>query len=124
MSSLRQQFRDDFSRTAFQLVDGEERIVGKYGQIVQMDDGSFDCWFVGQNLRPLTGRRIASIRQNLPAGVHLTELTGEAYAQGRGRGFVKEMAVLAGIRRKRRVSQATREHLARIRSQPSARNNG
>lgn len=100
--SLRLDFVDDFSRSAFQLIDGEQRIVGKWGQITQLDDGTYDCWFVGLNLTPLTAHRLAAIRQKVAQEGGFRQLTGEASIQGRGRAFVLKMAAVAGIKRKRR----------------------
>lgn len=125
-ASLRQQFSDDFSSGAFRRIDGEQRIVGKFGQITQAEDGSFDCWFVGPDLSPLSGRRMANIareiavlRGNLAVDEGLIILTGEGYIQGAGRDFVLRMAPLAGIKRKRRLSaktaEANTERLAKLR---------
>jgi len=38
-------------------------------------------------------------------------LDGEAYAQGRGKDFVLEIAPLAGVKKKRQPSEAQRRHL-------------
>src|SRR5690606_13884809 len=95
--SLRQQFEAHFSRSVFQTIEGEQRIIGKWGQITQFDDGTFDVWFVGQNLQPLTAQRLTRIAQNFPRTGRLTMLDGEAYTQGRGKDFVLDLAPLAGV---------------------------
>jgi hypothetical protein len=109
-----QDFRSDFSRSAFRTIDGELAIIGKFGRIIEFDDGTFDCWFVGSDLERLSGRRIASIRRNLAQEGTFQELTGEAWVQGQGREFVLKIAPLLGIKRKRQVSPKTAEHLAKL----------
>ena len=119
MPALRD-FKNDFSRSAFTVLEGEAAIVGKFGRIIQLDDGAFDYWFVGPNLAPLSGRRIAIIRRNLPQGGTLNALNGEGWIRGRGRRFVLTCAHLMGIRRKKRVSAATIQRLTHL-SQREAR---
>lgn len=109
--------RNDFASSAFRTIDDDSAIIGKFGRIIQLDDGTFDCWFVGPNLAPLGARRIASIRRNLSKEGTFHELTGEAWIQGRGREFVLRCAPLLGIRRKKRVSESTVRHLAQMRQE-------
>lgn len=109
---LKRDFGADFASTAFQNIDDEIRIVGKYGQITQYESGLYDAWFVGPNLDPLSGLRInricaACAQEERP----VKKLTGEAFIRGSGREFVLRMAVLAGIKRKRQVSEETRQKL-------------
>lgn len=118
--TLRQEFQNDFASSAFQSIDGEQNIIGKFGRITQLDDGSYDCWFIGPDLSPLTTHRMAAIRRNAQQEWGLRELTGEAYAQGRGRAFVLQAAALAGVKKKRRVTAAMREHLRKARLEAQA----
>lgn len=110
-------FRNDFASSAFRAIDDVSAISGRFGRVIQLDDGTFDCLFVGPNLAPLTGRRIASIRRNLAQEGTFRELTGEAWIQGRGRDFVLRCAPLLGIRRKKRVSESTVRLLAQMRQE-------
>lgn len=103
--TFRQDFANDFSSSAFRRIDGEMHIVGKWGSIVQLEDGTYDAWFVGPDLSPLSPQKIAAIRQKAPLWLGLKELDGEACAQGAGRDFVLTAARLAGVRKKRRVSK-------------------
>lgn len=120
MKTLRQQFGDDFSSSAFKKIGDEENIVGKYGRIMQLDDGSFDCWFVGSDLTPLTTQKLNAIANNLRVEGKLHRLDGEAWVQGRGRDFVLKVAPLAGVKRKRRYSAETaakhRQNLEKLRA--------
>lgn len=100
--SLRQEFLHDFSRSAFQTIDDEQYIIGKWGRISQLDDGAYDVWFVGPDLSPLSTQKLASIRKSVSLERGLRVLTGEAYVQGKGRDFVLEMAPICGVRRKKR----------------------
>jgi hypothetical protein len=108
-------FKNEFASSAFRSIDDDSAIVGKYGRIIQLDNGVFDVWFVGPNLTPLGGRRLATIRRNLSQEGTFHELTGEGWIQGRGREFVLTCAPLLGIKRKRRVSEATIDRLAQVR---------
>jgi hypothetical protein len=98
-------FRKDFSSSAFRKINGDLEIFGKFGRIIQLDDGTFDAWFVGPRpkLLPLSGQRMAVIRKNIPEEWGLRELTGEAWVQGRGRDFVLHVARLLGVKKKRRA---------------------
>lgn len=113
MKSLRQQFGDDFAGSAFQTTDGDQNIVGKWGRICQLDDGTYDCWFVGPGLAPLGARKIGAIEKKCRLNDGFVKLTGEAYTQGRGRDFVLRMAPLVGVKMKRKLSPAVRENLAK-----------
>src|SRR5688572_16163350 len=110
LPSLRQHFGSEFAKSAFRMIDGELRIVGKFGQITQLEDGTFDVWFVGPDLNPLTGRRIASIAQNFPRRGCLKILEGEAYTRGRGKAFVLDIAPLAGVKKRRMPSDDQLQH--------------
>lgn len=118
--SLRQQFGNDFARSAFKRIDGKESMVGKFGQITQFDDGTFDVWFVGSNLAPLSGYRINALAEKYAQGADFHELSGEAWVQGRGREFALKGARLAEVKKKRRISEATREHLRSMREAQEA----
>lgn len=74
-------FRNNFASSAFRTFDDDLAIIGKFGRIIQLEDGTFDCWFVGPNLVPLSGRRIATIRRNLSQEGTFHELTGEAWVR-------------------------------------------
>lgn len=122
--TLRQQFKDDFSNSAFQRIDDEQRIVGKYGEITQFDDGSFDVWFIGPNLEPLSTRRLNSISEKVREIGTFTMLEGEGYARGRGRDFVLFSAALAGVKKKKRVSESLRKSLSKNLAEISAEGAG
>ena len=111
LQNLKKEFGKEFASTAFQTVDNERRIVGKFGSIAQLDNGTIDVWFVGPDLEPLSGQKLAAIVRKAPQNWHLTILTGEAYAQGQGREFVRQAADLCGVRKRRRISQSERERL-------------
>lgn len=122
--TLREDFSEDFASSAFGEVSGDKAIIGKWGSITRLDDGTFDAWFHAKDLsRSLTGRRLAKIERECHPEDGFVKLTGEGYAQGRGREFVLRMAVLAGVRKKRRMSAEAREAAtARIKSARTAKN--
>lgn len=118
MGGLRQQFHDAFASTAFRQVAGDDAIVGKFGSIAQLDDGTFDCWFVRPDGSPLSERKLAAIAKKLPVEAGLTKLSGEAYTQGADRAFVLEIASLLGIKRRKRMNdEAKAQAIKRLRSQ-------
>lgn len=103
--TLRQDFADDFAGSAFREYAGDKAIVGKYGAITRLDDGTYDCWFVDTRTGgPLTEHRLSAVAKNVPEKWGLTRLNGEAYTQGRGPAFVREMAALCGVKRRKRMS--------------------
>lgn len=108
---LKEQFGNDFASTAFQKIDGEERIVGKFGNITQLDDGTYDIWIVGPNLEPLGERKITAIEKKSKAWLKLTRLNGEAYAQVRDKEIVRKIGPLLGIKRRRQLSPEAKEKL-------------
>jgi hypothetical protein len=59
--TLRKIFGQDFSRSAFQLIDGELRIIGKFGEIAVNDDGSFDAWIVKPDRSPIGTRKLNNL---------------------------------------------------------------
>lgn len=122
--SLRKTFGDHFTRSAFQWIDGEENIVGKFGRIAQLENGDYDIWFVGPNLEPLSARKISAIASRFTMGKRFVRLDGEAWGQGQGKDFVLRNAPLVGVKKRKRLSpetiQRNRERLARIRFRHSA----
>jgi len=110
-NSLKDEFGNDFAATAFQIVDNEPRIIGRFGSISRFDDGSYDCWFHSPDLSPLSGHKLAAIERKASQKHHFVRLTGEAYAVGEGREFVLDMSRLIGVRKRRSISAAERERL-------------
>lgn len=120
-SELKHDFGMDFAGSAFRQIDGETRIVGKYGQIVQMADSSYDAWFVGPNLSPLTGKRLGVITRSFQDG-RFKALDGEGWIRGTGREFVLRSASLAGVKRRRIDSESKRSaNIARLAASRAAR---
>jgi len=111
MASLREDFKDHVSRSAFQSIDGDLALVGKWGRVIKMDD-IYDCWFIGPNLTPLSSRRINAIAENLPVEGGFRKLTGEGWVQVRGKAEVLAMLPLLGIKKKRVLSEESRRTLA------------
>jgi len=117
MSTLREDFGDKFSGSAFVQIDNEPRLIGKYGQLSKLPNGDYDAWFVGKNqgrspgdYAPLSGRRLAAIRRACASEEgHFMMGTGEAWIQGdASREFALRMASLLGIKRKRHLSPDVR----------------
>ena len=76
--SLRRLFENEVSSSAFQVIDGELRIIGKFAQISILDNGLFDIWLVAPGLEPLSTRKLNSIMKMFPQEAKFTVLTGEA----------------------------------------------
>ena len=70
-------FEGFFSKTAIKFIDDEWRLVGKFGQIVPLDDGNWDL-FVGPDL---SVRKLHSVMDKLQRAGQFRELDGEAYTQ-------------------------------------------
>jgi len=103
-------FRSDFAvpKKAFRVVDNDLQIVGKYGRIIELEPEYYDVWFVGPGLAPLSGRRIGSIRRKLGPQRTLTELTGEAYTQVRGRESLVQILPIIKAGKRRVVTEKDR----------------
>lgn len=106
--TLKQDFINDFSISAFKTIDGEQVIQGKYGIITQ--DDMYDAWFFGD----LSSRKVTNLEKAVRDLNHtvegtLTRVTGEMWVRGRGKEFVREIAPYVGVKRKRRISSKTRQ---------------
>ena len=117
MNSLKV-FKQDFASTAFKTIDGDRRIVGKFGEVAILDDGIFDIWIVSPSREPVGTRKLNNLEKAFSRikGWELARyvrLTGEAYIQTTDRSLVREVALLCGVKRKRRVSESTRERLCK-----------
>ena len=109
--SLRRLFEHEVSSSAFQKIDDELRIIGKFAQIALLDDGQLDIWLVRPGLKPISARKLSSIIKMFPQEAKFTMLTGEAYTQVSDKNIVIERLSLLGIRKKRKLSQETKEKL-------------
>lgn len=109
--TLRKIFENEVSSSAFQVIDCETRIVGKFAQISLIGDRLFDIWLVRPSLQPLSTRKLNSIIKRFPQEAKFLVLTGEAYTQVRDVNIVIENLSLLGIKRKRKLSPEAREKL-------------
>ena len=107
---IREIFKNDVSKSAFKVIDGVTRIVGKYGEVEVVED-IFDVFIVGPNRTPLHGRRIASILRKLPENIDFTELNGEAWHQTTDEELVRLTLPLLGVRKKRKISEEQRSRI-------------
>lgn len=108
---LKQLFGSIVSSSAFRVIDGEERMVGKFGEVSVLDDGLYDIWLIGRGMKPLSKRKLRSIIGKFPQGARFTELTGEAFTQvGATNAIIKSLSLL-GIKRKRVLTEAAKEAL-------------
>lgn len=110
----RKSFGDHFARSAFQLIDGELRIIGKFGEIALNDDGSFDVWMVTPDRSPIGARRLNNLCafvENLSREADIRCLTGEAWFTTTDTTLVRETGFYLGVRRRRRDSEATLQRL-------------
>ena len=109
MINLRETFKDRVSSSAFKTIDGELRIIGKYGQVSVIGD-MFDIWFTAEP--PLTRLKVTRRLQKLPENRMFCVLTGEAYTQTRDVRLVDLCLPLLGVRKRRRYSDTYRKELA------------
>jgi len=108
-----------FSKKAIQLFDadenwhGEWRLVGKFGQIVPLEDGNWDLFIGPDSTQRSLTRRLSFLPQEWP----FHKLDGEAWVQVPLEGIKSRSALVArvlGIRRKRKVT-LTEEQLEVLR---------
>jgi hypothetical protein len=117
MNSLND-FKQDFAGTAFKTIDGDRRIFGKFGEVTILDDGIFDIWIIPPSREPIGTRRLNNLEKAFyrlkgREQARYVRLDGEAYIQATDRSLVREVALLCGVKRKRRVSESTRERLCK-----------
>jgi hypothetical protein len=107
-------FGGTFAKAAFRAIDGESRIIGKFGQITLNDDGSFDVWIVTPDRSPVGTRKL----NNLVSAISATSwkpdirvLTGDAWFTTTDPALVREIAFLLGIPKRRCYSAETLERM-------------
>ncbi len=100
--------KDQVSSGSFKKIDGEIRVVGKFGQI-SLVDNIFDIWFVSKP--PLTPRKLSALLKNIPETVHFTRLDSEAYIQTPDLSVVLKLLPICGIRRKKKISDESKKRL-------------
>ena len=111
--NLREIFKNDVSKSAFKVVDGVTRIIGKNGEIEIIDD-IFDIYFVGPDRTPLHGLTLSTIRKKLPLGATLIELTGEAYLRTTSEELARLCLPLLKVKKKRQLSDTEKDRLRRM----------
>ena len=109
--NLREIFKDDVSSSAFKVIDGETRIVGKHGQLSVIGN-YFDVWFVGKDLEPLSSRRLTNLANNPIAKEGLVRLDGESFYQTKDESRVRLTLPLLGVKKRRKLSQEQIETLS------------
>lgn len=110
MNPLKAEFGKDFASTAFQVVDGEPRIVGKFGNIALID-GIYDIWLVQPDLGPLTEHKLTAISKKWPAREGFLRLSGEGMAQTPSSEIIRQIAPILGVRKRRKLSSEARAEL-------------
>ena len=125
-------FKQDFSSSAFKTIDGTRRIVGKWCEIKALtsDDNCpdvFDIWIVRPDREPISSLKLTWIIkgiESLPSyslekSGTVEKLGGEGYLQTSDQALVREVAFLCGVRKRIRYSEATlqkkRDQMAKIR---------
>ena len=110
-------FNGYFSKTGIVEVDGEWRLLGKWCEIVPLEDGLWDLWFHDTKdlSKPLNGHRMRIIRDILQGTGAYTELDGEIYTQVHIRTinrYKRTLRKAGGFRKKKTY---TNEQLAAMR---------
>lgn len=113
MNSLND-FKQDFASTAYKTIDNERRIVGKFGKVTILDDGTFDVWIISPSREPIGTRKLNNLENAFSAlngweQARYERLTGEAYIQTTDRSLVREVAFMLGVKRRKRYSEATKQ---------------
>jgi len=101
---LKDIFRDHVSSGSFKKIDGEIRLVGKFGQVSLIDD-VFDIWIIMPNFTPLSTAILNNLVKKMPQELEFTRLNGEAYTNTRDKSLVLKTFFPLGIKAKRKLSQ-------------------
>jgi len=107
-------FKQDFASTAYKTINGERRIVGKFGEVTILDDDTYDIWIIQPSREPIGTRKLNNLEKAFSAlkgweQARYERLTGEAYIQTTDRSLVREVAFMLGVKRRKRYSEATRQ---------------
>lgn len=111
--NIRETFKNDVAKSAFKQVDGTTRIVGKYGEVEEID-GEYDIFFIGLSRTPLSTKRINSLSEKLSKKAVLRVFDDWAYCRG-GEELVRFCLPLLGVRKKRQMSESSLKQLEKIR---------
>jgi len=107
---LRSIFKDYVSSSAFKKIDGELRIIGKYGEISLLDD-VFDIWFHKEP--PLSERKLSAMVKNIPQNTHFTRLDGELIIQCQDINVPLNLLPTLKINRRKHLSEKEKNRLAK-----------
>lgn len=121
-ATLRNLADNFYSQSAFIGTDDNERIKGRVGELSLMNGGALlDVWFVDSNYAGALTQRLINVRTEklltlIPQAVKLNKLDGEAIARipvakMRAQDW-ETLGDLLQIRKRRQLSEATRERLA------------
>lgn len=110
MNPLKAEFGRDFASSAFQVVDGEPRIVGKFGNIALIN-GMYDIWLVQPDLEPLTEHKLTAMSKKWPAGEGFLRLSGEGMAQTPSSETIRQISPILGVKKRRKLSPESRAKL-------------
>ena len=107
-----------FSKVGIKLIDDEWRLVGKWCEIVPLEDGNWDIWFhdVRNPSAPLNGNRVNNIKSIIPREWPLIELTGEMWVQVPLEELITISPLLrgvCGVRKKQTYSEEIKTKLLR-----------
>lgn len=106
--NFKETFKDYVSSSAFKTIDGEKRLVGKFGQISILEN-IFDIWFVSNP--PLTPRKLSAMLKKIPENITFTRLDDEAYLQTNDLKVVLKLLPICDIRRKKKLSDTDKKRL-------------
>ena len=109
--SLKKLFGDCVSSSAFQVIDGEPRIIGKFVQISLIDD-EIDIWFVRPNFEPIGERKLSNLIKTIPHKLPVHRLNGEAWCQLKEPALIRELLLLWGIRKRKVISESEKKRLS------------
>ena len=107
--NLKSIFKDHVSSGAFKKVDGELRIIGKFGQ-VSMNDDVFDIWYCKEP--PLSERKLTAMLKYVPQEIGFTRLDGEAIIQSKDLSVPLNLLSTLKINRRRKLSEKEKTRLA------------
>lgn len=110
MTTLKELYGDIISKSAFKVVDGQMRIIGKWCELEIVGD-KLDIMLIGNDRKPLTERKITNLERKLPTNWHFHRLNGEAYTLVPLKTKLQQHLKLLGIRARKRISEETRQKL-------------
>ncbi len=103
--SLKSEFKNVFSSGAFKLIDGSERIIGKFGEIEKVGD-KYDIY-----IHSIGERKLSNILNKMPKELCFKRVNGEAWCSIGNKQIICDAGLVIGIRKRKVISEEQKKKI-------------